>query len=75
MKIEALKHNYSAVQAENTRLQAVIDANSQEDTKVLDHLRSTLMEKESEITKLKNEIADKDTEIEAIIAKVETLLG
>ncbi len=75
IKIEELKHNFSQLQEENKLLKAEMESGLGEGAEELDRVRATLIAKESEITKLKKEITDKDTEIEAIIAKVETLLG
>jgi hypothetical protein len=38
-------------------------------------LKSSLKVKEDEVNKLNNELLEKDIEIEAIVSKIETLLG
>jgi len=73
-KIEAIKNSYQAAQSEIDRLRAEL-VETGDNTEEVDRLKSQLLSKEEQIQQLKNEIIEKDTEIEAIIAKVETLLA
>ena len=75
IKIESLKQNFNQLQEENRALKAELEQGTGEDVKALEDLKELLAAKETEIAKLKNEIREKDVEIEAIITKVETLLG
>ena len=73
-KIEAIKNSYQAAQSEIGRLKTELVETSG-NTEEVDTLKSQLLSKEEQIQQLKHEIIEKDTEIEAIIAKVETLLS
>jgi len=75
IKIESLKQNFNQLQEENRALKAKLEQGTGEDVEALEDLKELLAAKETEIAKLKNEIREKDVEIEAIITKVETLLG
>jgi len=73
-KVEAWKTQIKTLQEENQTLKKEIEAaagGSQE----LEKLRATVIEYEETITALRDEIAEKDQEIEEIIAKVEALLA
>ncbi len=73
-KIEELKNNFNQLQEVNRSLKAELEgaAGSSEE---LEALKSQLSLKDEQIAQLRAEITEKDTEIEAIIAKVETLLA
>ncbi len=73
-KIEAWKTQVDTLEKNNKALEAKLKeaaAGGDEVTK----LRATLSEYEATITALRNEIQEKDDEIEEIIAKVEALLA
>ena len=59
-KIDGLNKAYETLKSENKELKAQLNGSSS---------------LQNEITKLKEELAQKDAEIEAIIEKVETLLA
>jgi len=73
-KIEELKNNFNQLQEANAALKAELEGASGNGEE-LEQLKRTLLSKEEQIQQLRNEITEKDTEIEAIIAKVETLLS
>jgi chromosome segregation ATPase len=63
-KIQELKEQYEALQQENAQLKAQIQ-----------HLSSSHGTQQASIAELRQELQDKDKEVEAIIAKVEALLS
>jgi predicted RNase H-like nuclease (RuvC/YqgF family) len=73
-KVETWKKQIETLTAENKDLKTRLDENTEGNADV-DKLHATLTEYEETITSLRNEIAEKDEEIEAIIAKVEALIG
>ena len=73
-KIEELKNNFNQLQEANAALKTELEGASGNGEE-LEQLKRTLLSKEEQIQQLRNEITEKDTEIEAIIAKVETLLS
>jgi predicted RNase H-like nuclease (RuvC/YqgF family) len=75
LKIEELKTNFNELHTENRGLKAELESGAGSNEEELNRLKELLETKEKQILQLKNEIVEKDTEIEAIIAKVETLLG
>jgi predicted RNase H-like nuclease (RuvC/YqgF family) len=75
LKIEELKTNFNELHTENRGLKAELESGAGSNEEELNRLKELLETKEKQILQLKNEITEKDTEIEAIIAKVETLLG
>ena len=75
LKIEELKTNFNELHTENKGLKTELESGAGSNEEELSRLKELLETKEKQILQLKNEIVEKDTEIEAIIAKVETLLG
>ena len=75
LKIEELKTNFNELHTENKGLKTELESGAGSNEEELNRLKELLETKEKQILQLKNEITEKDTEIEAIIAKVETLLG
>ena len=75
LKIEELKTNFNELHTENKGLKTELESGAGSNEEELNRLKELLETKEKQILQLKNEIVEKDTEIEAIIAKVETLLG
>jgi SMC interacting uncharacterized protein involved in chromosome segregation len=63
-KIEQLKNGYEAIKSENVQLHARIESAG-----------DSYAQQQKVIAGLQNDIAEKDKEIEAIIAKVEELLA
>ena len=63
-KIEQWRADHEALKSENAQLKIE-----------LSNISGTQSEKESQIEALKRELAEKDAEIEKIIAQVETLLS
>jgi len=63
-KIEQWRVDHEALKSENAQLKIE-----------LSNISGTQSEKESQIEALKRELAEKDAEIEKIIAQVETLLS
>ena len=74
LKIEELKNNFNQLQETNRTLKAELEGATGSNEE-LELLKRTLTAKEEQIQQLRAEIGEKDTEIEAIIAKVETLLA
>jgi len=73
-KIEEIRGSYQAAQAELATVKREL-AEAGSSSEELDRFKSQLALKDEQIQQLRNEIIEKDTEIEAIIAKVETLLA
>lgn len=74
-KIDDLKANFLTIQKENEELKLQSEIPTQSDDKLISSLRSDIANRNQQIKELKDELAEKDEEIEAIITKVETLLG
>ena len=74
LKIEELKNNFNQLQETNRTLKTELEGATGSNEE-LELLKRTLIAKEEQIQQLRAEIGEKDTEIEAIIAKVETLLA
>jgi predicted nucleic acid-binding Zn-ribbon protein len=81
-KINLLKDAYQKMKIENRALKKrVIELEErlvkyqESDFKEVTTLKNLLKEKEKKIKELQQDMLDKDAEIEAIISKVETLLG
>lgn len=74
-KIDDLKANFLTIQKENEELKLQSEIPTQSDDKLISSLRSDIANRNQQIKELKDELAEKDEEIEAIITKVETLIG
>ena len=74
-KIEETHRHLLSLQEENRRLREQAAQYASYNPEETAALRRAVEEKSAEVIALKNEIAEKDTEIEAIIAKVEALLA
>ena len=73
-KVEAWKERIAQLEEENTRLQEQLEAGAA-DSQEVETLKAALNTCEETVASLRQEIADKDEEIEEIIAKVEALLA
>jgi len=73
-KVEIWKKRIEELEQENHALQAQLDQAVVGDN-VDETLLSDLVECQNTVTALQEDIAEKDQEIEAIIAKVEELIG
>jgi len=72
-KVEVWKTQIDTLEKRNKELEAQLKEAAGSDE--VEKLRATLSEYEATITALRNEIQEKDDEIEEIIAKVEALLA
>ena len=73
-KVEAWKAQIKTLQEENRALKEELES-AAGGSEELERLRATVREYEATITALRDEIAEKDQEIEEIITKVEALLA
>lgn len=76
-KIDKIKLAYLQLQEQHTQLlKSAENAQSQNpDNPEADALRAELQQKDELVTQLRKELSDKDTEIDAIITKVESLIS
>jgi len=76
-KIDRIKIDYLQLQEQYTQLlESMENSQSQNpDNPEADALRAELLQKDELVTQLRKELTDKDTEIDAIITKVESLIS
>ncbi len=73
-KVESWKERIAQLEEENARLQEQLEAGAA-DSREVETLKAALNTCEETVASLRQEITDKDEEIEEIIAKVEALLA
>jgi len=74
-KIDEFKADFLRIKQENEELKLHSEIPADSDDELVASLRNDIASRNEQIKELKDELAEKDLEIEAIITKVETLLG